>query len=149
MCLRILVVSRVVVGIALCYFLDTSIAASLKQILLKGPVSCTTLAPFACAVVELLLALHHIINEFLALLWVLPQSISPLLDVFEDRSDAVLDLVELRLKLGIFVSRRASVQFFLSFWALVVRCIKEVVGFSLEGWSLLWCLSIGGKSVQL
>ena len=133
-CLRILVESRVMVEIALCYFLDTSIAASLEQILLKGPVSSGVLAPFACAVVQLLLALHHVIDQLFALLRVLSQSISPLLDVFEDRSDAVLDLVELRLELGVVVGRRASVQFFLSFWALVVRGIKEVVGFSLEGW---------------
>ena len=34
-------------------------------------------------------------------------------------------------------------------WAFVVRYIKEVSCFFIEGWSLLGCLGIGGKSIQL
>lgn len=146
--LRILVKGRIVVKIALCYFFDTSSCASLHQVLLKIPISSISLTPFTCIIVQLFLPLHDVLDELLALLRVLSQSVSSLLDVLEDWGYAVLYLVELWLELGVVVGRGTSGGFFLSFWALVVGSVEEVVGLSLEGWSLLCGLGVWGESTQ-
>lgn len=82
--LRVLVKSRIVVEIALCYFFDTSISPSLQQILLKSPISGCIFTPFTSIIVQLLLPLHDVLDELFALLRVLPKSVSSLLDVLED-----------------------------------------------------------------
>lgn len=93
-----LVEGRIVIKIALGNLLH--IAA--LRLLSFRPILCDIVTPITSCH-QLLLASHHILNQFLPLQRVLPQFFSTLLDVIQDRGDVVLDLVEVCPVLAIII----------------------------------------------
>lgn len=102
-----LVESGIMVKIALGNFLHVAALCLLSF----RPILCHIVTPITSSR-QLLFATHHIFDQLLPLQRVLPQFLPTLLDVIQDRSDVILDLVEVCSVSAIIIVVRMSINGF-------------------------------------